>query len=363
MNREADETYFDEMMHCYRKAGLLSSSSLTVRLRPFITVVRRLDLERRRLETAGGDAASLQRITDLLRQSFILEDPFRSGRGCTLDQPDLLREAIRACSGGTVDLDIETSHAGFPLYYCFRVIPCEDTKIIVEDYHRSPGFALHDPRFHQRHTIDGVSYLMRLSGLRVSCGKTIGSHDPDHIDHTVRLLAALIYRHAWSEYQYPARQLSDVLGLHAFPGILECLQLARSTDLCRLRDQLDETLLALVRESSGNSFLYRFIVSLTQMDGHRITAVQTEANELRDAMLLAYTELLRTEFAVSGYRVSLWKTLYSNCPHLESFSDFLHNTTAVRKTANMIETTALDIADTLTCTSLTQPANSDSQDS
>jgi len=351
MNREADVTSFDAMKRCYHRAGLLSSRNLAVRLRPFIRLVRCLDLERARLETAGGDTGSLQRITDLLRQPFILEDPFRSGRGCTLDQPDLLREAIRVCSGGTVNLDIETAHAGFPLYYCFRVILCEDLKIIVEDYHRSPGFSTHDPRFYQRHSVGGVSYLQRMSDLRVPCGKTIGDHDPDHIDRALHFLTALIYRHAWSEYQYPARQLSAALGLQAFPGIMECLELSRSTDLCRLRDQLDDTLLMLVRESSGNSFLYRFIFALTQMDGRRIAAVQTEANELRDVLLHAYTELLCTDCIVSGYRATLWKILYANCPHLEAFSDSLHNTAAVRNTADMIDSRSRDIADTLTCIS------------
>lgn len=234
--------------------------------------LERYDQRLTALQQCGGTVADLQQFKELLSEPFTIPG-YYGDQTVSLSHPADLRRAIRDADGWDTHLEvrqIDTRLMAMPVFYLCRSRRdfFNEYCSIVEDLYRSPGFPLVDDRF--VHLMDGSHErsFLRLSKFRQAVDE-IRPPNSD-LDEQLWSIGRFLLQGMFHEDQRTGMLVARHFQLPRFQQAFELVYLVLGSDLCKLRDALDETMFRFVESCYPQPAVLAFLQKLDSFGGQQL---------------------------------------------------------------------------------------------
>ena len=312
-------------------------------IEPLLARLREYDGNRRKLEKEGGVIAEINRITELLTQTFPLSGRYRD-HTVSLVNPPSLRSALIDIGNDDLHLDVRQLSTRMPVYYLCRIRwdYWSAYSLVVEDVYRSPGYPILDERFVRLMDAGHETYYLRLSPFRAPVAGLAGG-EPDRLEWAVDDILSIVGRHvlqaAWHDDQRPGMLTAAHFGLPHFRQAIELLYLCLSGDLCELRNAVNGNMTAFFRDVYPQPAILTFLTRLAAVDGGAISEIPQSALKLYARLTRHFGQFLGSEVAWGRLhgRVPLYKLVFGNFPRLDLVGAGLRSDPRVQDAVRRLE--------------------------
>lgn len=307
--------------HSARVEGAVS---LRRSLGPLIGLLGDFDRKLERLSREISTMKDLEAITAALTQPKEIVGRSRTHSVC-LVSPESVEGFLGDVGSGNLHLIRRQDPMGFPAFYLFRTMTDSfgEYRLIVEDYHVSPGFAFMDERFERTGGCGGEEPCLRLSPMRKAASIVAGRSGavlPEfRTDSLLYSAGRLVLRSAWHEDQRIAFQCSGSFSARCFRNTLEMLYLCLSGDLPEVRDSGNPDLHEFFRSVYGQPLILDLFSTLPGMGGDEIDRLRHIAVSHYRDLAEAFGEFLRTPvpWGTEGTPTELAKVVFSHFRRLD----------------------------------------------
>ncbi len=320
-------------------------------LAPVMDQLRRLDVQRLKLEREGGTVKDLTVLTRILSEPLRVEGHYGPVT-CSLRDPRALRTAL-------LEVDYDLHHDVrqlpdlLPAYYVCRTRRdyWGEYSLVVEDFHLSPGYPLLDERFVRLMDVGHEVYFLRLAHLRDAVRALLRDTHPgeEAVDGMLYDLGRHVFQAAWHEDQRLGILVAGHFHLPAFRQAIELLYLCLSGELCELRHAITPEMLRFFAEAYEQPAIRRFLERLRDLDGAMITDLPRQGRVLYKRLGQAFSRCLSAEvlWGFGRRMIPLWKVVYGNLTRLEQVSRQLRADPRVASACDRLEQEAAAVIEAL----------------
>lgn len=316
-------------------------------LKSLCMVLCEYDMRRKVLETKGGSAEYMKKITALLCMETQISGPFGK-QVISLNKPDALRSALTGVGQSDVKLNIRRLNYGLPVYYLARTH--NDWwglySLIVEDIHMSPDYPLLDRRFARIMKRGKEHYYLRLSLFRqqvIEMLKDNGENTDFKVNSLLYDLGRSIFQGSWHTDQRFAFAFADTFGILKLRNTIELVYLSLSCDLSALRRSLTPSMHTFFETCYTNPNISRLLNQLESMTGKEMSEISQRGLVAYQQLTAEMNRVLATEFE---WRTSwlgpvpLWKIVVANVSRLDIVAKQLGADPVMKKTIMQLEESA-----------------------
>lgn len=326
-----------------------SSIGINKPLGPLICQIRKYDDLRLKLEQKGGHTNDLNRITEILSETFFVRDNRYNTYKVTLMEHASIYNMLNDIGKFSIRFNIRQLDTGMPVYYICRTHKdyWAEYNLIVQDIYKSPGYPMHDERFVKLMYAGHEVYYLRLSHFREAMANSlvIGEKDEfeEELDEILYNLGRYVFQAAWHEDQQLGIMVSNHFGLESFRYCIELLYLCLSAELCELRTAVNDQMLLFFDRFYPQPAIHSFLEdTLPNLDGSELNRIPQKALRLYARLSRSFSHFLGTE-VIWGDRKKqspLYKIIYGNFTRLELVGKGLKDNNSVKKAVICLEAVA-----------------------
>jgi hypothetical protein len=321
------------------------------RLQPLLRRLRQYDLQRVKLESAGGALGDFDHLTKTLNSTFTLKGRYRDYK-VSLAEQDELAHALNQIGNFDLHMNIRMLDTGMPVYYICRVERdyWMEYSLIVEDLYRSPSYNWQDERFAKLMYMGHEYYFLRLSLFRNRLSESLsdretGQPDRREVDEFIYSLGRHIFQAAWHEDQRPGMLTAEHFGLTKFHNAIELLYLCLSGELCQLRSSIDDRFLNFFEKTYPQPAIHSFLKRLVKLQGSELDEIPKNTLPLYARLIGAFSEFLEVGviWGIENVELPLYKLIFSNFSRLDLVSAKLRENPDIVAAAGKLESTSQEV--------------------
>lgn len=282
-------------------------------LAPLLAHLCVTDALREQLENDGGTTHDAIRLTELLQATIVVETPW--GRvSVILSEPKTLRTCVRDWSQHGLKIQVRRTRSGLPAYHVSRTRTSWRVAggCVLECLHASAGFPGVDARFVLLTGYGGKeSRYARLDRFRERMAELHPTLDPGQLDRHLGSAWEWVLAPAWHDDQRVAVVAAECFDLPLFREATEFLYLALTTQLCDLREAIDDDLVTFFIDIYPRPAIVAFLEHVRATNGSELDAIPEIAIRQYARLGAAFSRFLQTTIAFNSQPLPVYKALFS----------------------------------------------------
>ena len=326
--------------------GDTSLSDVRDALNPLIRHLSAYDGLRMKLHKTGGVFRELGRLSDILSSNVTANSKWGDFT-INLANRQTLNDFCRSFHGISIRCTVRKLYTGMPVYYLCRIKKSfwSQYGLIIEDYHRSPGYPITDDRIVPIMNDGHETYFLRVSHFRIDVIKKLypgREITPERVDEILYLVGSYIYEACWHDDQRPGVAVSKHFQLPVFKNTIELLYLCLNGELSELRRIISDELLEFFKKVDKQQAIHTFLQKLKMIEGKKLDRLPSTALNLYIRLTTAFNRFLQTDivWGVRKIRIPLYKLVFGNFSRLDLVARCIKNKKDIKEASEKLEAEA-----------------------